>query len=99
MGMMYNPEDIRKFIQEEQGGQEPAGNQKEIKKATDTAKKAIQNAQTAFQCAEQNAHEIEELKRQVQKSKRIAIAAIIISVICVAIALGQEFSEMIRMLP
>ena len=102
MSMMYNPEDLRQFLQEEQGkeqAKEIESTKGEIKKASDSAKKALGNAQVAFECAQKNTFEIEELKKQLKKTKRVAIVAIIIAIICMALTIADEFTAMINMLP
>lgn len=102
MSMMYNPEDLRKFVQEEQGkeqAKEASNTKSEIKKVADTAKKAVSNAQLAFECAQKNTFEIEELKKQLKRSKVTAIVAIIIAIICMAMTIAEGFSAMINSLP
>ena len=102
MSMMYNPEDLRQFLQEEQSKEQAQALEStkgEIKKATDSAKRAASNAQVAFENAQKNTFEIEELKKQIKKTKRVAIVAIIIAIICMAMTIAEGFSEMINMLP
>lgn len=102
MSMMYNPEDLRQFIQEEQSksqAQEINNNKSDIKKASDAAKKAQINAQVAFECAQKNTFEIEELRSQVKKSKIAAIVAIVVAVICMAMTIAEGLTTLINSLP
>lgn len=102
MSLMYNPEDLRQFLQEEQGkeqAQKLADTRGEIKRVSENARKAVSNAQVAFENAQKNTFEIEELRKQVKRTRRIAIAAIIIAIICMAMSIAEGFSEIINMLP
>ena len=96
----YSRELLEQYMQEEQKKQrEQETQQKAAKKAASEQEQMRYSAQLALEEVQKCSVKITVLEQSLKKYKAIAIAAIVIAVICMAMVMGDELAAMQSMLP
>lgn len=98
----YSKELMEQYMREEQEQQAKKNREQDaakMKKLSVAADKAASNAKLAFEQTQQNRFEIDRLRRELQKTRIIAIIAIVLAVICMAMVMGEGVSSMVSAMP
>lgn len=98
----YSRELMEQYLKEEQEHEEQKAREQtraDVKKLKTAAEKANSSAKVAFEQTQQNRFEIEELKKSLKRTKIIALAAVILAVICMAMVMADGLSSLTATLP
>lgn len=98
----YSKELMEQYMREEQEQQAKKNREQDeakMKKLAATTDKAVSHATLAFEQTQQNRFEIDRLRKELHRTKIIAIIAIVAAVICMAMVMGEGLNSMISSLP